>query len=118
MAITLKPGQQRRILAEVLVLDKYPNFRDCAKACQKYADDNDIDVTFNILSVQHYVGCELNFSTKRLKILAKLLGVEDYATLDEIFVAPLERGHGKVWKGDNGTTITDIDMTEALSKIK
>ena len=109
--ITLKPGQKRRLAAEQAIYQKFPNFRDCADACQVLASKLDTNITFNRLAIQHYVGCQTNLSIKRLKILAEVLGVTNYKELDEIFTAPRHRGEGEYWLGEDGNRIRDIDMT-------
>lgn len=109
--INLKPEQKRRFAAEQAIYRKFNNFRECADACQSYADKMKLGITFNRLSIQQYVGCQTNLSMKRLKILADVLGVTNYRELDEVFTAPRHRGEGDYWIGENGNRVKDIDIT-------
>ena len=108
--IALKPEQKRRLAAEQAIYTKFNNFRDCADACNVLAAKKEVDITFNRLSIQHYVGCQTNLSMKRLKILAELLGVTNYQEMDEVFTAPRHRGEGEYWLGENGNRVKDLDM--------
>lgn len=108
----LKPGQRRRLAAEQAIYKKFSNFREANEACIRYANSHGMeDVTFNTVSIQQYIGCQTNLSLKRLKILASVLGVTNYAEMDEIFVAPKHRGEGLYWEGENGTKVKDIDLS-------
>lgn len=109
--LALKPLQKRRLAAEQAIYRRFNNFTDCAIACQKKADAMGVDVTFNRLSIQQYVGVQTNLSVRRLKVLAELLGVTNYSELDEVFTAPRHRGEGDWWIGQNGNKVKDIDMT-------
>lgn len=111
MGMTLKPNQKRRLAAEQAIYTRYDNFKECAKACQELAKKKETSITFNPLSIQHYVGVQTNLSVRRLKILAELLGVTNYQELDEIFEAPRRRGEGEYWLGENGNRVKDLDMT-------
>lgn len=112
--IALKPNQRRRFAAEQAIYKKFNNFRECADACQAYADKMKIDITFNRLSIQQYVGCQTNLSIKRLKILAEVLGVTNFRELDEVFTAPERRGEGEYWLGENGNKVKDIDFSDCI----
>lgn len=110
--IALKPKQKRRLAAEQAIYKKFGNFRDCNDACIRYANSHGMeDVTFNTVSIQQYVGVQTNLSLKRMKILAAVLGITNYAEMDEVFVAPAHRGEGLYWEGENGTKVKDIDLT-------
>lgn len=110
--ITLKPQQKRRLAAEQAIYRKgFNNFAEVADACNLHAKKMELNVTFNRLAIQQYVGCQTNLSMKRLKVLAELLGVTNYQELDETFVAPCRRGHGEYWLGENGNRVKDLDMS-------
>lgn len=109
--VTLKPNQKRRLGAECAIYRRFNNFSKCADACNLYAKRNDIDATFNRVSIQQYVGCQANLSVKRLKILAAVLNVKNMHELDEVFIAPKHRGEGDYWRGDQGNKVKDIDMS-------
>lgn len=110
--MSLKPEQKRRLGAEQAIYRKFNNFRDCADACNVLAEKKGVDITFNRLSIQQFVGCQTNLSMKRLTILAELLGITNYRELNEIFVAPRNRGCGDWWLSeDSGNRVKDIDMS-------
>lgn len=109
--VTLKPCQKRRLVAELTIYGMFDTFKECVDACNELAKSKGSTITFNKLSIQQYIGCQTNFSMKRLNILAELLNVTNYRNIDEVFVAPEHRGIGKDWIGDNGNTVRDMDMT-------
>ena len=110
----LKPGQKRRLAAEQAIYKRFNNFRECNDACIDYCKKKGLDLTFNTVTIQQYVGCQTNLSLKRLKVLAAVLGVTNYPEMDEIFVAPKHRGEGDYWIGENGNKIKDVDMVGLL----
>jgi hypothetical protein len=107
----MRPQQKRRLGAEQAIYRKFPNFRECARACEEHAKKTDIKATFNERCIQQYVGCQTNLSIRRLRILAELLGVTNFNELEEIFTAPKYRGEGLWWDGDQGNRVRDLDMT-------
>lgn len=110
--ITLKPEQRRRLACEQAIYSKgFSNFRDCADHCNVLAKKKGLNITFNRLCIQQYVGCHTNLSMARLKVLAELLGVTNYSELDEVFVAPKIRGQGLPWISENGNIVMDLDMS-------
>lgn len=112
--LTLKSCQKRRLAAEQAIYMRYNSFADCAKACQELSDKKALGVTFNTLSIQQYVGCQTNLSMKRLKILAELLNITNYAEMDDVYVAPLRRGFGDYWVSARGNKVKDIDMSALI----
>lgn len=106
----LKPKQKRRLAAEQALYHKFDTITECNEECNRYCRTHALDITFNKVSVQQYIGCQTNLSLKRLKILAAVLGVTNYPELDEIFTAPEVRGAGLYWEGDLGHKIPDINM--------
>ena len=104
----LIPGQKRRLAAEQAIYNRFPNFKECGKACNAYCKARMLNITFNDMAVHQYVGCKTNFSVPRLKILAAVLGVTDLVQLDEVFVAPNHRGEGLPWVGESGRKVPDL----------
>lgn len=106
----LKPKQKRRLAAEQAIYNKFENFKECNDACIRYCQMKGLDVTFNQVTIQQYIGCQTNLSLKRLKVLAAVLSITNYPELDEIFEAPEHRGEGLNWVGENGNKIADINI--------
>ena len=107
----LKPEQKRRLAAEQAIYKKgYPNFSAVAADCQEYCEKHKLDITFNRLSIQQFIGCQLTLSMKRLEILCKVLGITNYSEFAEVYTAPKRRGEGGLWIGTNGNTVKYIDL--------
>lgn len=108
----MKPKERRRLGAEQAILRRFKTFTDCNNACIEYARRHNIDTSFNDGSVARYVSAYVNFSVKRLSILASILGVTNYKELDEIFTAPEHRGVGYEWVGEFGNKAKDIKIDD------
>lgn len=106
----LIPCEKRRLGCEAAVLRKFKTMADCTRACIKYSDDNDLGITFVADAVSRYIKGNTNFSSKRLHVLATILGVTNYREIDEIYTAPEHRGFGYPWQGEFGSTCKDIDF--------
>ena len=107
----LKSEQKRRLAAEQAIYRKgYANFKSVTEDCIRYCEKHKLDVTFNTLAVQQFIGCQTNLSMKRLEILCKVLDITNYAEFAEIYTAPKRRGEGGLWVGTNGNTVKDIDL--------
>ena len=63
----LVPGQKRRLAAEQAIYNRFPNFKECGKACNAYCKARMLNITFNDMAVHQYVGCKTNFSVPRLR---------------------------------------------------
>lgn len=108
---SLKPEQKRRLAAEQAIYRKgYANFRSVTDDCIRYCEKHKLDVTFNALAVQQFIGCQTNLSMKRLEVLCKVLGITNYSEFAEVYTAPKRRGEGGLWVGTNGNTVKDIDL--------
>lgn len=106
----LQPNERRRLAAEQAVTRKFRTFLDCTRSCRKYAEKKGLDLTFSDDFVSRYINAAYNLSMPRLKVLAAVLGITNYRDLDEIFIAPEDRGKGYPWVGENGTTANDIKL--------
>jgi len=102
--------KKRRLACEQAIDRKFKTFKACAEACEKHARKMGIPSTWSQLSVQHYATCYADFSMRRIKVLADLLGFTDLKEMDEKYTPPAVRGAGLNWVGDEGSIARDFEL--------
>lgn len=108
-----KKVRYRRLTCEATIYSRgYDNFHEVAKACEIWSARYGEPITFNKLSIQHYIACVVDMSFRRMKILAELLGVRDLVAMDEKFKEPETLNVGLEWIGEYGTRVRDINMND------
>lgn len=106
----MKPSDMKRLGAEQAIFRKFKNLTEARIACEKYCERYGLSITWNHHTLSQYINNSTNLSTKRLRVLAQVLGVTNYSELDEVFIAPSVRGIGRYWEGEFGNRVKDFDI--------
>jgi len=103
-------GKRRLACEQAIARRGYKTFKECTEACERHARKLNSQTSWSNLAVQHYVTCYADFSMRRVKVLADLLGFSDIKEMDEKFTPPKMRGIGDNWVGDEGSIAKDYDL--------